>query len=136
MGNFVDSRSDFFERMTPLGYRVCKRSLLQVQQVRSYFLYQVQKNDIWDTKNWFRNEVNQIIMRANLQCTSMTQLEEVVLEAVKLWLQREQPNKGFVDGPWKCYVEFHLNELSLIEEFRGSQHQPRNSAGDKSAINV
>ena len=78
MGNFMEA--DEYLSMSPLGYRVCKKSLLQVQQVRSYVLYQVQKDDIWDSKNWFRNEVNAIIHQANLQCSTMDELEEVVLE--------------------------------------------------------
>ena len=61
------------------------------------------KDDIWDTKNWFRNEVSRIITENNLQCHTMEELEQVVLTKVKELIQREVPYSGFVDGPWKIY---------------------------------
>ena len=60
----------------------------------------VQKADIWDTKNWFRNEVSRIIDENNMHCKTLEELEFVVLRKVKELISREKPRPGFVDGPW------------------------------------
>ena len=62
------------------------------------------KEDIWDTKNWFRNEVSRIITKENNRCRNMMELENSVLIKVKEWMNREEPKPGFVDGPWQTYV--------------------------------
>ena len=43
----------------------------------------IEKEDIWDTKNFFRNEVIRIIQELSMQYNSMKDLEENVLEQVK-----------------------------------------------------
>lgn len=77
----------------------------KVQRIRSLSLVRVQREDIWDTKHWFRNEVKKIIKDRNLTCETMEELEREVIEAVKNLIKREQPRSTFVDGPWQLYVK-------------------------------
>ena len=77
-------------------------------------MHMASKEDIWDTKNWFRNEVSRIITKENLRCRSMLELENSVLIKVKQWMNKEEPKPGFVDGPWQTYVKrLHIkNEIN------------------------
>ena len=92
-------------RLTPTSIFLFKEKISRVQQLRSYNMHLLQKNDIWDTKNWFRNEVSHIIKENNLKCKTMQELEKIVLSKVKSLILYELPNKGFVDGPWKILTE-------------------------------
>ena len=44
-----------FRKMTLVGSRVHRHALLSVQQIRSLYLNVIEKEDVWDTKNAFRN---------------------------------------------------------------------------------
>ena len=90
---------------TPQSLTLFKNSLLLVQQVRSYNLHMIQKEDIWETKNKFRNDVSRIILENNLQSKSMEELEFRVILQVKQMIEKDLPKPGFVDGPWKIYTE-------------------------------
>ena len=68
----------------------------------------VEKDDIWDTKNSFRNLVNQIIIQKNFLCDTMEELEAEVLQGVKDWIDKEKPRPSVVDGPWQLYVRRHI----------------------------
>ena len=91
--------------LSPKSLNLFKNSLLLVQQVRSYNLHMIQKEDVWETKNWFRNEISRIILENNLQCNSMEELELLVIQNVKQMIEEVLPKPGFVDGPWKIYAE-------------------------------
>ena len=65
----------------------------------------IQKEDVWETKSWFRNEVSRIILENNLQTNSMEELEVLVIHNVKQMIEEVLPKPGFVDGPWKIYAE-------------------------------
>ena len=54
-----------FSKLTPLGQEVMKASISRVQRNRSYHFAEIQKLDIWDVKNLFRNEYKNIINREN-----------------------------------------------------------------------
>ena len=44
-----------YYRMSYLGLQLFKQASFGVQQVRSLYLSVIEKEDIWDTKNRFRN---------------------------------------------------------------------------------
>ena len=44
-----------FYNMSYLGLQLFKQASFGVQQVRSLYLSVIEKEDIWDTKNSFRN---------------------------------------------------------------------------------
>ena len=77
-------------------------------------MHMASKEDIWDTKNWFRNEVSRIITKENLRTRNMLELENQVLIKVKQWMNKEVPKPGFVDGPWKTYVK----RLQVLQEVK------------------
>ena len=60
-----------------------EKTMSGIQQTRSYHMVLIEKEDIWDTKNFFRNEVIRIIQELSMQYNSMKDLEENVLEQVK-----------------------------------------------------
>ena len=114
MGNFIQRKnlssinywsSRLLLDFTPQSLTLFKNSLLLVQQVRSYNLHMIQKEDIWETKNKFRNDVSRIILENNLQSKSMEELEFRVILQVKQMIEKDLPKPGFVDGPWKIYTE-------------------------------
>lgn len=79
MGNFtVPKHLALISQANPIAISSFKTNMLRVQQVRSYNLHVVQKDDIWDTKNWFRNEVSRIISEHNMQVRTLEELEFVV----------------------------------------------------------
>ena len=59
--------------------------------------------DIWDTKNYFRNSVREIIEKENLQYQSEETLIDRVLESVKKLVQKEKP-RNIHDVPWRYYT--------------------------------
>ena len=103
LGNVANS--SFLPRLTPTSIFYFKEQISRVQQIRSYNLHVVQKDDIWETKNWFRNEVSRIIKENNLKCETIKELEKIVLSKVKNLILYELPRAGFVDGPWKILTE-------------------------------
>ena len=90
MGNFIldESRHSLpdYAQMSPLSQGIIHIACQGVQQVRSYYLSIVQKQDVWDTKNMFKNEVSRIIISSNFECSTMADLEELVLSRVQQWL--------------------------------------------------
>ena len=78
-----------FNKLNRIGEHIYKESLLKIQQQRSYVLSNIEKDDFWDSKNMFRAEVSQIIEDNNLQCRTMEELEQVVLNKVKRWIKKE-----------------------------------------------
>ena len=63
------------------------------------------KNEIWDVRHSFKNEFNRIIVKENARTETMEELEEVVLQRVKQWIERENPRSLNVDGIWQKYVK-------------------------------
>ena len=102
LGNVANSS---LPRLTPTSIFLFKEQISRVQQIRSYNLHVVQKDDIWETKNWFRCEVSRIIKENNLKCKTIKELEKIVLSKVKNLILYELPRAGFVDGPWKILTE-------------------------------
>ena len=45
-----------------LALAIYTKTIFRVQQERSYYLNCVQKEDIWDSRNAFKNEVTEIIL--------------------------------------------------------------------------
>ena len=105
MGSMMYRTSRLMQDFTPQSLTLFKNSLLLVQQVRSYNLHLIQKEDIWETKNQFKNEVSRIILENNLECKSMEELEFLVILKVKQMIDKVLPKPGYVDGPWKIYAE-------------------------------
>jgi len=54
----------FFDK-NPLLLTLHVKSVFRTQQQRSYQQSLVEREDIWDSKNAFRNEVSKIIMKEN-----------------------------------------------------------------------
>ena len=75
-----------FRKMTLVGSRVHRHALLSVQQIRSLYLNVIEKEDVWDTKNAFRNQVNFLILRENFKTNSMEELETAVIMYIKEWI--------------------------------------------------
>ena len=94
-----------FRKMTLVGSRVHRHALLSVQQIRSLYLNVIEKEDVWDTKNAFRNQVNYLILRENFKCETMEELETAVIMYIKEWIAQVNPKPQYVDGPWKAYVK-------------------------------
>ena len=46
-----------------LGYEFVLKSVMNCQQQRSFNQNQIAKSDLWDSKNWFKNQVFEIIKR-------------------------------------------------------------------------
>lgn len=65
----------------------------------------IEKEDVWDTKNAFRNQVNFLILRENFKTETMEELETAVIMYVKEWIALVNPKPQYVDGPWKAYVK-------------------------------
>ena len=60
----------------------------------------MEKDDIWETKNWFRNKISKTIKKYNMGCSTLEELEFLVLRRVKQLIIQEKPSSGRVDGPW------------------------------------
>ena len=60
----------------------------------------VEKDDIWETKNRFRNMISKTIKEYNMDCRTLEELEFLVLRRVKQHVMQEKPSPGSVDGPW------------------------------------
>ena len=65
----------------------------------------MEKEDVWGTNHWFRNEVESIITTQNLICKTMQELEQTVTSKVKELIIKERPRSSFVDGPWREFVK-------------------------------
>ena len=80
MGNFAieEQNQDYFA-MDQYALKTLKKSILVVQQVRSHYESLVQKDDIWQTKHMFKNEVTRCILESNFE----TDTQEELIKAVK-----------------------------------------------------
>lgn len=89
MCNFMSENDrvlkDFYN-MSFLGLQLFKQASFGVQQVRSLYLSVIEKEDIWDTKNSFRNQVNRLILRDNFLTETMEDLEQSVMKNIKEWI--------------------------------------------------
>ena len=52
--------------LNPFAFMIYTKGIFRTQQVRSYYINMANKLDIWDTKNYFRNSVREIIEKENL----------------------------------------------------------------------
>ena len=102
-----------FLNLSHLGESLIRNSLGGVQQVRSLYLNEVQKQDIWNTKNLFRNEVSRIIHQENSVSHSMDQLEANVLQGIKDWIIRTRPYLYGEDKPWQIYIKRQIKLLGV-----------------------
>ena len=93
-----------FLKLNVLGETLIRNSLNGVQQVRSLYLNEVQKRDIWGAKDQFRNHVHRIISKENSVTASMAQLEANVLPVIKDWIVKKRPIIYREDEPWKVYI--------------------------------
>ena len=64
----------------------------------------MQKEDVWDTRNVFKNVIRDIIFEENFQSETMHDLVNRVTQRVKEWIEKETPRLSIVDGPWKVYM--------------------------------
>ena len=108
MCNFYDEEQNPFEYeffdLNHLGAEVILQSVSNAQRVRSFHLNLVSKSDIWDSKNWFRNEVFRVIKEQTFKHPVLKDFEDAVLCEVKRIIKTEIPRPGRVDGPWKVYA--------------------------------
>lgn len=63
----------FFDLSTPELAEVIKK-IYDKQHSRSYYLCQAAKDDIWDVKNLFRNQIDEIIFAKNQETDSKAKL--------------------------------------------------------------
>ena len=108
MGNFYDEEQhpfdyEFFD-LEQLGADFIYQSISNAQRVRSFNLNLVSKSDIWDSKNWFRNEVFRVIKELTFKHAVLKDFEDAVLCEVKRVIKTERPRPDRVDGPWKGYA--------------------------------
>ena len=59
------SSNNEYIKMSPLQLVIYTKSVFKAQQTRSYFLSLAEKEDIWDSKNSFENEIMRMIQREN-----------------------------------------------------------------------
>ena len=62
-----------------LALTIFTKTVYRVQQERSYYLNCVQKEDIWDSKNIFRNRVHAAIVEENSKTETLKELIEKVV---------------------------------------------------------
>ncbi len=91
-----------YDGMNPLLLTIFTKSVFRTQQERSYYLNLVEKEDIWDSKNMFSNEIRRAILKANFETTSMENLISKVIEHVKLYIIKERPN-GIMEPAWRIF---------------------------------
>ena len=89
--------------MNPLALVIYTKGIFRQQQARSYFLSLVEREDIWDSKNSFENEVQRMIQQHNLQVSNMDELIEKVVSAIKEYITRERP-KTILDNTWRAFA--------------------------------
>ena len=108
MGNFYDEDNNAFEYeffdLNQLGADFILQSVSNAQRMRSFHLNLVSKSDIWDSKNWFRNEVFRVIKDLTFDYPVLEDFEDAVLCEIKRLIKMERPRPGRVDGPWKGYA--------------------------------
>ena len=72
--------------MNVLALKFWEKSIEMVQRSRDDYLHLIEKEDIWDTKNSFRNQVNRLILRDNFLTETMEDLEQSVMKNIKEWI--------------------------------------------------
>ena len=93
MGNVIleDSQNvKSWLNRTPLLLTIHVKSIFRVQAQRSYFLQLVLREDIWDSKNAFHNEVYKIIIEQNLKSNDIKELVDLVVDNTKELIKREK----------------------------------------------
>ena len=115
MGSFVleDGTVDDYAQRPNLALAIFKKSILLVQQVRSHHLSRIMKDDLWDSKHLFRNEVKRFILVENHQTQTMDELVHAVVEQIKEWIRREKPHINDLDVAWQKYVQRQISNLKI-----------------------
>ena len=103
----------------PFAFMIYTKGILRTQQVRSYQLSLANKLDIWDSKNYFRNSVREIIEKENLSFCTYDHLIDKVLDQVKNLVKKEKP-KNIHDVPWRYYTRKVLEQANLNTKRRAS----------------
>ena len=83
----------------------------ETQQIRSLSLHEIMKDDVWDTRNYFRNMLNTMVMEENFRHETMEELERALLVKIKDWIERERPKANACEAPWKTYIREHYESL-------------------------
>ena len=91
------------------------KNVFRAQHVRTSFLVNSQKIDIFDTKNEFRNRIGQIIRQENMKTNTMKELEKAVIERVKEYILMERP-RMITDEVWRI---FYMQRLQTQHTFTG-----------------
>ena len=64
----------------------------------------VEREDIWDSKNAFRNEVYKFIVEENLKTKSMQELVMRVVEKTKSLINNDK-QLIIIDSIWRIYIK-------------------------------
>lgn len=129
--DYFDSPPQYFEKGN-LGLMILVKSVLSAQHVRTYNAYNALKNDIWDTRNSFRNQVAKIIMQKNFTTTTLEELEKAVIEGVKDWIIKEKPN-SLMDESWRNYAKMKQTSYSSFNlDYGGARTIQRANEGNTS----
>ena len=73
----------------------------------------MEREDIWDSKNAFRNEVSRIIIQENMKTSTMTELIKNVVEKTKELINREK-QLIIIDECWRIYSKKVAKMNSLV----------------------
>ena len=94
MCNFIleeDKNMFDFNNMNKINIRGYQHNLNSVQQIRSYYINIIEKEDVWDSKNAFRNHINRLILRENIKWTTLEELEIALVNQTKDWIAEVNP---------------------------------------------
>ena len=107
MANMVldeDGQPPNYLNLKPLAVTIFMRSLNRVQQERSYFESLVQKEDIFDTKNQFKENVIRFINEENERTEHLYELIDAVVSRIKDWIKHSKPKIQVLEGPFCLYA--------------------------------
>ena len=127
MGTFVEETSYHHNwlQSRKVALQLYAKSMLVVQQVRSYNLNQIQKVSIWDYKSLFNEKIFEIIDEENLKTKTLQELSDNVLMRIKQWIIEEQPEPIIVNGPWRQFLQMVIDnkgrdiprDINTFDEF-------------------
>lgn len=60
-----------YSKINTLGLSIYQKTVLNTQQTRSQALSEIEKLDLWDRRNYFRNTIEAIIMKHNMMTTDI-----------------------------------------------------------------
>ena len=91
-----------YNKMNPLLLTIFTKSVFRTQLRRSHNSCRMEKDDIFDSKNSFMNQIRTIITEENEATDTTEQLVLSVCERVRIWIQNEKPS-AITDFSWRFY---------------------------------